>query len=156
MSNWQNWYQNFRSKIKEKEMKAFLKAMNGEKFEDNEKIPLDVNTKWSDFLINVSSIEEHPKKVSDNRLRYDNSDINTAILKSIKILREIYLYPNDILETILFNNIQNDLSASEIIKLLREPPTDWFLICTNCEHENLSGWLVCSNCKKTIEDVLEQ
>ena len=43
----------------------------------------------------------------------------------------------------------------ELIKTLREPPIEWFTECSNCEFENIEGWDLCQNCRKTFEESLD-
>ena len=43
----------------------------------------------------------------------------------------------------------------ELIKVLREPPLDWFTECSSCEFENIEGWTLCQNCRKTFEESLD-
>lgn len=158
MDNWKNWYQNFLLNKKKNELEAFSRGLKGEKIINgitfSNKYFLSVNSHWSEFIYKIEDENLKTTFSFNDKLIFDNELLNIALVKALRNLKLIYPYSESSINLLLFKKLNQDLSAKEIIKILREPPADWFNICLFCEKENEDGWAKCMNCGKTFEDSL--
>lgn len=156
MSNWQDWYTSFLANKKARELEAFNKAFNGEAYIVPKFSTLNVNSNWSDFISQSYDMSDQAEINFNNNNLYFNLDIlNLALSKSMKQLNLIYPYDDSLIQLLLFKKINDNYTLTELIKILREPPIEWFLVCSSCDFENEDGWLKCKYCQKSFEETLE-
>jgi hypothetical protein len=67
----------------------------------------------------------------------------------------VYPYDNSVINLLFYKKMNPSYTLIELIKTLREPPIEWFTECSNCEFENVEGWDLCQNCRKTFEESLD-
>ena len=156
MNNWQNWHQAFLANKKEKELKAFQKGLTGEPLEESYDFPLSVSSNWTDFINKAVNLEHKPDfNFDNNSLIFNHEILNLALLKSLKNITLIYPYDNSVINLLFYKKMNTNYTLIELIKVLREPPLDWFTECSSCEFENIEGWTLCQNCRKTFEESLD-
>jgi len=156
MNNWQNWYQAFLANKKERELKAFHKGLIGEPLEESYNFSLSVSSNWTDFINKAVSIEHKPNfNFDNNSLIFNHEILNLALLKSLKQMTLVYPYDNSVINLLFYKKMNPSYTLIELIKTLREPPIEWFTECSNCEFENIEGWDLCQNCRKTFEESLD-
>ncbi len=154
MDSWKNWYQNFLFDKQNKEMQAFLNGLNGKPLENSKIEKYSENSNWLDFLNYALTNEIENGYEFKNKIIFKNDILNYAILKCVKNLSYIYPYSEDFIHMVLYKNLNLNSNPIDIVKILREPPYEWFTTCPNCEFENIDGWETCKNCGESFEDTL--
>lgn len=159
MDTWKHWYQNFLINKNKKNLEAFAKGLEGkiliEELTFSNKYRLSINSGWNEFIHNVNSSEINSTFSFNNKLIFDEELLNLALVKAIKNLKQIYPYSENTLNRLLYKKLDPNLSAKEILRVLREPPSDWFDICSSCENINEDGWTTCKYCGLSFEESLE-
>ena len=156
MNNWQNWYQAFLANKKDRQLRAFHKGLNGEPYEDTYEYPLSSESNWTDLINKAITLDHKPEfNFDNNSLIFNHELLNLALSKSIKQITLIYPYESSTINLLLFKKLSPNHSIVEFIKILREPPLEWFSECSYCEFENEEGWSLCQNCRRTFEESLE-
>lgn len=156
MNNWQNWHQAFLANKKEREMKAFHKGLKGEPFKESYSPTLSLNSNWLDFINKATSTDVKADfNYDNNSLVFNHDYLNLALSKSMKQIILIYPYDENVIHLLLYKKLDPSCTSIELIKLLREPPLEWFTDCTYCQAENEQGWASCRNCFRTFEESLD-